>query len=676
MSPRASSLHRRLIVAGVFSAMVSVVLLGSLAVLGVREQQRLRLATTRVLEEQRIGDDVLRGVLQQLSIAGDPASHRSRRQVAAFDSTGQVVYNFLREYLRRPLSPQERRQIELVKEEHQALEVAAHRVMDGAPASGVDAGEEPRVVMMRHAGALLNALRGFVSMRDASLRALLAQQGATLRRVTVAGVLVVGLLALMQALGVARFVRRRVTRPLERVSDAVSRIGAGDLGVRLHAASDREFAGIVEAVNDMSARLTTTRNDLEARNASLSEALDTVRTTRDELVRRESLAAIGRMTAGLAHELNNPLATVLASSELLAARLAEREAPDVPPLAREELARDYVDPILHEARRARLLVRSLLQFARRGDSEVRAVPFRSSLELVVELRQFACTAAGVHLQVDEIPAVHVFAERQQLEAVLLNVLNNAIDACAPAGRGTVQVQARVEGDDLCVRVRDDGPGMEEPARVFEAFYTTKGVGEGTGLGLALVERFMTAFGGSVAAENIPGGGAQFTLRFRLAPTVDHVATAAPATRPEPPPGAPEATVPAPRPCVLVVDDEPALLRAQQLLLRGLAVEVETADSVAAAQRVLERRAVQAILCDVKMPTASGVALFMWVARAQPALVPHFVFVTGDVEAPELASITRERPNAVLAKPFDVREYLDRVGVLLGPGLPDPVVASS
>lgn len=629
-------------VVGITAAIMTVILLGSLATYGAREQQTLRRATTRVLEEQRIGDDVMRDVMRQLSIAGDPSSREARGPRATFDSTGTLVYGHLRAYLARSLSREERRQIELVKEEHWRLEVAAGRVMSRRQAVS-DTAEDPSVEMMRHAFRLLEALRGFVTMREQALETLSETQAATMRRMTIATAVLIGLLALVQTITIARFVRRRVTHPLALVSDAVTRIGAGDLAVKLPAAADVEFAGIVDAVNSMSSSLTTAR---------------------DEIVRRESLAAIGRMTAGLAHELNNPLATVLASSELLAARLDETTT-----LAADELERDYVTPIVQESRRARLLVRSLLQFARRGDSEIGAVSFRDSLDIIVELRQFACTAAGVRLIVDDVPAVLVQAERQQLEAVLLNVLNNAIDAVAPRGAGTVHLHAQVDDDMLVVRVRDDGPGMRDPSRVFEAFYTTKDVGEGTGLGLALVERFMTAFGGSVTAENLPDGGAQFTLRFRVLPTPAATATA-PTQVPAP---VPDATVPrmpdlagTSRPCVLIVDDEPALVRAQHLLLRRLQVDVVTADSVRAALDVLQHTTVHAVLCDVKMPAASGLVLYEWVVREMPALASRFIFVTGDVEAPELATFAREHPDAVLAKPFDVREYLARVQAVLDP----------
>lgn len=673
------SLRRRLALVGVWSALTTALLLAGLAVYSSRAQQQLRVTTLGVLEEQRIGDAVIRGVMQQISIAGDPAPTRRSEQVARFDSVGSAVYEHLRGYLSRPLSTQERQQIERVKEEHQQLEVAARRVMSAASSTSsysVDASAD----MRRHAFTLLDVLRDFVTMRERALESLVDTQADTMRRVTVSLVLLVAIFALAQVLVVARFVRRRVTMPLELFGEAVARVGAGDRDVRLPAASDQEFAQLADSFNAMSARLASARADLETRNSSLSEALAEVRTTKDELVRSETLSAIGRMTAGLAHELNNPLATVLASSELLASRLREGAAPTT-----AELDVHYVAPILHEARRARLLVRSLLQFARRGDSEVRPVPFRESLDVVTELRQFAFAAAGVRLEVAGFADACVMAERQHLQGVLLNVLNNALDALSNQVRddgavGVVRVDARREATSFVVIISDNGPGLRDPSRVFEAFYTTKGVGEGTGLGLALVDRFMTTFGGSVTAENIDGGGARFTLTFRLADpsllpasgcVTDHVPPLpTPVTMPVVVdsvfPTAPHAEAGAapPRACVMVVDDEAPLLRAQDLLLRRLGVDVVLCGSVAEAQAALDVRHVHVVLCDVKMPAASGLVLYEWIEQHRPALVPRFAFVTGDVEAPELQRFASAHPTALIAKPFDVREYLEQVRRLL------------
>ncbi|MBL0938460.1 MAG: response regulator [Gemmatimonadaceae bacterium] len=678
--PIKRSLHRRLIAVGFASAVTTGLLLGAIAVFNAREQQSLRQTTTRVLEEQRIGDAVIRGVMRQLSIAGEQTQRGTARQISQFDSTGQEVYEHLRGYLSRPLSPAERQQIELVKEQHQGLEVAARRLMN-SPSSSSSYSAAASDDMVQHAFELLDVLRTFVSMREAALESLADTQATTLRRVTLAGMLFVGVFALVQALVLARFVRRRVTSPLGELSDAVARVGAGDLDVRLPAAPDHEFHGLVETFNDMSARLTTARADLEARNASLSDALAQVRTTQDELVRNETLSAIGRMTAGLAHELNNPLATVLASSELLASRLRDGTPPST-----AELDRDYAAPILHEARRARLLVRSMLQFARRGDAEVRPVPFRESLDVVMELRQFAFTAASVRLEAGNVVDACIMAEPQHLQGVLLNVLNNALDALAGHARAdgaprVVRIDSHRDEHSLVVTITDNGPGLSDPARVFEAFYTTKGVGEGTGLGLALVDRFMTSFGGSVSAGNVPEGGARFTLVFRLAEShllPSHGCSAVARTSGPLPAlvddtGSEPQTTPRERaharPRILVVDDEEPLLRAQELLLRRLQVDVVVCSSVSAALEVLSVQTVDVVLCDVKMPGASGVALFEWVERSMPPLVERFAFVTGDVDAPELARFSRERPSALIAKPFDVREYLEQVRRLLAVATP-------
>jgi len=683
--PSRPSLRRRLALVGVWSALTTALLLTGLAVFSNTAQQQLRQTTMGVIEEQRIGDAVIRGVMQQISIAGDALPSRRAEQVARFDSVGAAVYAHLRGYLSRPLTAAERQQIERIKEEHQQLEVAARRVMS-APSSLSAYSADASADMQRHAFTVLDVLRDFVSMRERALESLADTQADTMRRVTVSLVLLVALFALAQVLMVARFVRRRVTLPLEQCADAVSRVGAGDRDVRLPSASDQEFAELAEAFNAMSSRLTEARADLETRNSSLSEALSQVRTTQDELVRSETLSAIGRMTAGLAHELNNPLATVLASSELLASRLRESAASDSE-LSKTELESLYVSPILHEARRARLLVRSLLQFARRGDSEVRPVPFRESLEVVCELRQFAFAAAGVRLDIPPFADACIMAERQHLQGVLLNVLNNALDALSGHERQdgaahVVRVEARPDREHFVVTISDNGPGLREPARVFEAFYTTKDVGEGTGLGLALVDRFMTTFGGSVHADNVPGGGARFTLVFRLAdPGLVPVTGCVPELADSLPTPASSADLAghavgdtvfpvaemhetSARPCVLVVDDEAPLLRAQDLLLRRLGVDVVLCGSVVDAQRVLEQRPVQVVLCDVKMPAASGVVLLEWVERHRPHLIPHFAFVTGDVEAPEIGRFAREHPDALIAKPFDVREYLDQVRRLL------------
>lgn len=646
------SLRERFFLTGVAMAIGTVIALAAMATTGAREQAQLRRTTAHIIEEQRIGDAVIRGVMRQLAIAGDPTSRGSRVRLAIFDSLGRGVYDDLRRYLFRTLSAAERLQIESVKEEHQQMEVAARRVMatDDQQTAAVAAGNNEMVL---HAFQLLDALQGFVDLREQALTALADTQGSTLRRLMIGSIAFIATMFLLQLFLAMRFVRSRVTEPLRQFTEAVARVGAGNLDVRMPPAADREFSSTFAAFNDMSASLATARADLEARNAALSVALTRVRETQDELVQAEKLGAIGRMTAGLAHELNNPLATVLATSELLAARLTENDPP-----AMTELSVEFVEPMRREAQRARLLVRSLLQFARRADSEISAVSLRESIEVIRDLRKFAFANLGITLRVDPVPEVLVMAERQQLQGVLLNVINNALDALAPRRRGQVHVATYVHAHHVDVVIEDDGPGLRDPSRVFEAFYTTKGVGEGTGLGLALAERFMTAFGGTIAAENRLEGGARFTLRFvrsegpALTGSPEDEVMVLPARQ------VPEHTTTRQR--VLVVDDEPSIQRAQALLLQRLDLDVVLCENVESARAAIMEQEFHAILCDVKMPGESGIVLFEWIRREMPSMVPHFLFVTGDVAAVELVELVAEFPDAFISKPFDAREYLTRV----------------
>ncbi len=481
-----------------------------------------------------------------------------------------------------------------------------------------------------------------------------------LRFSSLAAALLVAGFAVGATLLTAGFLQRRVVAPLDALRLATAQIGLGNLDVRVPVAYDDEFRSFADGFNEMSSSLAQTRADLERRNASLSEALEQVRTAQHELVQSEKLGAIGRMTAGLAHELNNPLATVLGYSELLSVVLHDH--PDTPAA---ELQSAYVEPILQEARRSRLLVRSLLQFARRSDAEVGPVRLLDALHIATDLRKFAFDQAGVRLDTRDVPDVVVIAERQRLQAVFLNLMNNALDVMAARGHGTLTVRALVTEASVELLFDDDGPGLVEPARVFEAFYTTKGVGEGTGLGLALVSRFMESFGGNIAAENLPLGGARFVLNFTRA-SPDAAADEREGTSYKTPAHA----SPLPlrqasrRQLVLVVEDEAPLQRLHRTLLARLDVDVCLADAVAPAKEMLAAHSFDVIISDVRMPGESGIDFYRWISETRPELTSRFLFVTGDAEAPDVIEVMLGRPDALLRKPFDAREYLSRVAQLL------------
>jgi len=662
--PRSRSLQGRIVGHAALAAALGLVFVAAILFVSARQQRRLAGATATALAEQRIADDIVRGVMRQLVVVSVPPSQRAPAMQVEYESASALVYERLRRYLFRELTPGERLLIEQVKQEHLQMEVAAGNALVLA---SQDAAEASRTTeeAVAHAFALVTSLEDFVRSREAELADLLEEQSRTLQRLALGGVMAVLLLVTAQFLFELRFVRRHVATPLRSLRDATVRIGAGDLSARVPSGYDAEFAAVAQGFNQMSAALAETRRELLGRNTELSDALEQVRAAQQELVEAETLGAIGRMTAGLAHELNNPLASVLGYSELLASRLAELPGGDGGALRAE-----LVEPIVREARRSRLLVRSLLQFARRGESELGAVSLRDTLRIVAELRGFAFEQAGLRFVATEIPDVAVVAERQHLQGVLLNIVNNALDALSGQGHGALVVHGRIDGEMVELCFDDDGPGLPDLERVFEAFYTTKGVGEGTGLGLALADRFMREFGGSISATNRPDGGARFTLRFVRAhgPPVhlralDTPAHGTPLPRRVASPDGTEAG--RARESVLVVEDEAHLQRLHEKLLARLDVAVFVCGTVAEARRLLDAQAFAVVVSDVKMPGESGLALYEWLCREHPAMADRFLFVTGDVGAPDLQRLVAERPDAFLHKPFEAREYLTRVGRLLG-----------
>jgi PAS domain S-box-containing protein len=241
----------------------------------------------------------------------------------------------------------------------------------------------------------------------------------------------------------------------------------------------------------------------------------------EQLLQREKLAAMGQLVSGVAHELNNPLAGVLAFSELL---LAE-PALDAESGAQARELRELTDTIHREARRAARIVGKLLAFARQHPPQRAATDLNRVVLEALDLRRYALRTQQVDivLALDyELP--ETWADGPQLQQVFLNLITNAEHALVRhPGERRLSVSTRREGDRLFVVVADSGPGLsaEERARIFEPFYTTKPVGEGTGLGLAVSSGIVRDHGGRLTVESAPGGGAAFTVELPcIAPRED------------------------------------------------------------------------------------------------------------------------------------------------------------
>jgi len=261
------------------------------------------------------------------------------------------------------------------------------------------------------------------------------------------------------------------------------------------------FERLAAAFDQERRQLAAKVRELTVANRALAEA-------RESLLRSEKLATVGRLAAGLAHEVGNPLGLVAGYVELARARLPADPHPDlVDSLGRIAAAADRIDRT----------VRDLLDFARPAAPHLSPVDLAAAVDAALRLARVHARLKHVEIDLD-FPQCHprVQADEHHLGQVLLNLLLNAGDAMRGAGK--VRVSARMEGAAVSLLVEDGGPGIlpADLPRVFDPFFTTKDPGEGTGLGLAISHRIMESFGGEIAARNGEGGGAVFELRFRAA----------------------------------------------------------------------------------------------------------------------------------------------------------------
>ena len=363
-----------------------------------------------------------------------------------------------------------------------------------------------------------------------------------------------------------------------------------------------------------------------------------------QLLQAEKMAALGQTVSGVAHELNNPLATILNWAE----RLAERQL--------DETARRGVEVILGEAERAARIVRNLLTFARKRQSTRALVDINQVVSETLALRAYEQRVTNIDVTTALTPALpRVFADGHQIQQVLLNLVINAEQAMVAAnGRGSLSVRTwhEPEREAVMLEVNDDGPGIapEMAEKIFDPFFTTKQVGEGTGLGLTVAYAIVQEHGGRIRLEP-RAGGTSFVVQL----PVSGIEAPPRAMRPATP--SMEAVRGA---SVLLVEDERALAAAvvEALTDAGLQV-VHAGDGEEALARV-RQQTYDVIICDLKMPRADGRMLYRAIASTTPALARRVIFVTGDVAGTDAERFLAETGCRWLAKPFRLADLLRAV----------------
>jgi len=236
--------------------------------------------------------------------------------------------------------------------------------------------------------------------------------------------------------------------------------------------------------------------------------LTAIRRLEDQVVQTEKLATLGQLAAGVVHELNNPLTSIA----VYAGHLAREAAAE----GRSEAELRRIERIVEAADRMQRFTRDLMIYARPSSGERTAIAISAVLDQSVSFCEHVIARAGAQLVRDEpaeLPIVR--GVESQLHQVFINLITNACHAFSgPGGTVTIRTRPRDDGG-IDVRVADDGPGVPAELRssIFEPFFSTKGEGEGTGLGLPIVKSIVARHGGAIAIENTPGGGATFVVQL-------------------------------------------------------------------------------------------------------------------------------------------------------------------
>jgi signal transduction histidine kinase/ActR/RegA family two-component response regulator len=379
--------------------------------------------------------------------------------------------------------------------------------------------------------------------------------------------------------------------------------------------------------------------------------------TRDNLVHSERLAALGRLSASIGHEINNPLSYVIGNLNYISDELADDQS-----VRQEELIAGAVQDALGGAERIRKIVSELRVFNVSAERDARrVVDVAAVLEAAVKLVRGEIRHRAQLVRQYE-PVAAVMAEPTKLTQVFVNLLLNAAQAIPEErmrlGQAVITVKTSMLGDEqLAIEIADTGTGMADDVRqrIFEPFFTTKPSDRGTGLGLFVSLGIVTGFGGSIEVDSRVGEGT--TLRILLPACLGAESS------PEPGPPTSLRSLKSRR-RLLVVDDDVLVARTLARQLSGHQVEV-----VASGQAALERLSAAGssfdlVLCDLMMPDMTGMDVYEAVEERHPGLAGRFVFISGGGVTERSRKFLELHADRVLPKPIDSRqlsELLVRTG---------------
>jgi PAS domain S-box-containing protein len=366
--------------------------------------------------------------------------------------------------------------------------------------------------------------------------------------------------------------------------------------------------------------------------------------SREALAQSERLNALGSLLAGVSHELNNPLAVVVAQAFVLEEQLAGT------------IQAERAGRIKRAAERCARIVKTFLAMARERKPERRSIDVNDLIRAALDLAGYGLRTAGIEVSTqlaDGLPSLEV--DPDQMHQVLFNLIVNAQQALQeiPEPR-RIAIETKLVDDEIDILISDNGPGVsrEIRSRIFDPFFTTKPQGVGTGIGLAFSLGVVRAHNGRLELLD-NGSGAHFRVRL---PVETGAATESGGTETSLPKGGVGRTA-------LVVDDEPDVAEMVALFLEIEGFSVVTVADGAHAKQALLATAFDAIFCDLRMPNTDGPALYDWARERVPAAAGRFVFVTGDTLGGSASRFLERSGRPVVEKPFSRETIREAIAAL-------------
>jgi signal transduction histidine kinase len=390
------------------------------------------------------------------------------------------------------------------------------------------------------------------------------------------------------------------------------------------------------AAGGAAAWLAAVRGRLHSQGESLRATRERLDGALKQLLHAEKMTALGELVAGVAHEINNPLASIMGYTQLALAQ-------DLPDTLRKRL-----ETVCGEAERMARIVKNLLTFARKHPPEKIRENLNAVVERTLELKAYHLRVNQIRVEKDlaaDLPPSHM--DPHQMQQVLINLINNAEQALAERGRGgIIRLSTRARDDGIELRIADDGPGVPEAIqeKIFEPFFTTKKEGKGTGLGLSLCYGIVQGHGGAIRVESRPGEGAAFVIELPLA----EGAGAAAGRRDG-------AAAPGRHLSILVIDPEQSVSRFLVDLLTSRGHRVTTAAGVAEALARIATPGLDVIISDLAVFEDPARDFYRELRQRNPDLQRRVIFTTGEGSSGEALEFIRRTGNAILHKPCRIED---------------------